>query len=73
MKAREIRAMSDAELREKLRELEDELFKLRFRAGIDPEVNPGKMRSLRREIARIRTIQREREPAAAGGSRRTGA
>lgn len=73
MKVKEIRAMTDAELREKVQELTDELFRVRFRAGTDPEVNPGKMRTLRRDIARMRTIQRERELAATRGSQATGA
>jgi large subunit ribosomal protein L29 len=55
--------MSDGELREKLQELRDEFFRLRFRAASDPDVNPGQMRALRRDIARVRTVQRERELA----------
>ncbi len=57
--------MSDAELREKLQELEDELFRIRFRATTDPDVNPGQLRKVRRDIARVRTIRRERELARA--------
>jgi large subunit ribosomal protein L29 len=53
--------MGDAELREKLQELRDELFRVRFRAASDPEANPGRIRTLRRDIARVRTVQRERD------------
>jgi len=61
MKASELRGLPDAEL---LREYEDrmkELFNLRYQANTEQLENPALIRRTRREIARIRTIQRERE------------
>lgn len=60
-KPAELRGLADAELREKLGELQDELFRIGFRAETDPDANPSRLRALRREIARLKTIQRERE------------
>lgn len=62
-KASEWRGMTEAELREKLQELRDELFRLRFQATVDPEANPSRRKAIRRDIARVRTLQRERERA----------
>lgn len=61
--ASEWRGMSEAELREKLQELRDELFRLRFQAAVDPEANPSRRKAIRRDIARVKTLQRERELA----------
>jgi large subunit ribosomal protein L29 len=71
-KAREMRGLGDAELRERLEELQNELFRIRFRAATDPDVNPGRMRTLRRDIARVKTILRERELARAREARTDG-
>jgi len=64
MKARELRELSDEELAKKLRELKEELFNLRFQAATGQLDNPMRIRQVRREIARVQTIQRERELAA---------
>jgi large subunit ribosomal protein L29 len=66
-RTKELRSLSDAEIRERLQELRDELFKVRFRSPVDPDVNPSRLRTIRRDIARLRTIQRERELAQARG------
>lgn len=71
-KARELRGLSDAELRERLEELQNELFRIRFRAATDPDVNPNRMRALRRDIARVKTVLRERELARAREARTDG-
>ncbi len=61
MKAKELTALSDNELAGKLRELEEELFNLRFQNVVGQVENPMRIRHVRRDIARIRTIQRQRE------------
>lgn len=60
MKASELRELSDVELATKLDELRTEGFKLRFRSATESIDNPIRFRTLRRDIARIRTLQRER-------------
>lgn len=61
MKASEIRSLTDKELQQKLKELKEELFNLRFRAAVGQLDNPMRIRAVRKDIARIKTIVRERE------------
>ncbi len=61
LKAREIRAMSREEREKKLRELRLELMKLRMQAQLGTLENPGRIRAIRKTIARILTINREEE------------
>jgi len=61
VKARELRDMSDEELRKKLAESKDELFRLRFQHATGQLDNPMKLKEVKRRIARLRTIMRERE------------
>ena len=65
MKAAEIRNMSASELDAKLRELKDELFKLRFQQAINQLDNPQKIVETRKTIARLMTVIREKEIQAA--------
>jgi len=65
MKARELREMSDEELRQELENYRKELFNLRHQKVVGQLDNPAQMRKARREIARILTILRERELQAA--------
>lgn len=60
MKIKEIRQMSDAELSAKLQELKAELFNLRFQAVTGGLENPMRIRIVRKEIAKIKTIESER-------------
>lgn len=60
-KARELREMSDDQLEFSLREARQSLFELRFQASTEKLDAPSNLRKRRREIARIQTIQRERE------------
>jgi large subunit ribosomal protein L29 len=60
MKAAEYRGMSDEDLNNSLREVRKNLFDLRFQSATDRLETPSEMRKARREIARIKTIQRER-------------
>ena len=61
MKVNEIREMSADELNQKLASLKEELFNLRFQAATGQLENPGRIRSVKRDIARIYTVLRERE------------
>lgn len=65
MKASELRALDDAQLREKLAEYKVELFNLRFQKATGKLTNTARPRQVKREIARILTILRERELAQA--------
>lgn len=61
VKTAELRDLGDAELDERLDELKAELFKLRFQHVTGQLDNPRRMQQVRRDIARVRTVQRERE------------
>ncbi|MCR3954729.1 MAG: 50S ribosomal protein L29 [Gudongella sp.] len=61
MKAKEIRQMSDKELNKELLDLKAELFNLRFQLATGQLDNPIKISSVRKDIARVKTIVRERE------------
>jgi large subunit ribosomal protein L29 len=59
--ARELRELGDAELLEKLREGKEELFNLRFQQATGQLENHGRMRAVKKDIARIYTLMTERE------------
>ena len=61
MKASEIRKLSAAEMDAKLVELKDELFKLRFQQAVNQLDNPMRISAVKKDIARIKTIQRDIE------------
>lgn len=61
MKAEEIRAMTSEELGRRLVDLKEELFNLRFQMVTAQLDNPMRVREVRRDIARVKTILRERE------------
>ncbi len=61
MDAKEIRGKEDREIRFDLNESEKELFHLRFRTMTEGNADPAKIGRLRRQIARLKTILRERE------------
>ena len=61
MKTEEIRDLADADIEQKIEEAQEELFRLRFRSATQPLENPVLLRTLRRDIARMKTILRERE------------
>jgi large subunit ribosomal protein L29 len=63
MKAAELRDLADEELRGKLRELQEELFNLRFQLATGQIENVGRIRTVRRDIARLQTILRQRQLA----------
>jgi large subunit ribosomal protein L29 len=59
--AAELRALSGEALDEKLKEAKEELFNLRFQNATGQLDNTARLQVVRREIARIYTVQRERE------------
>jgi len=61
MKANKIREMSSNELEQKLLELKGELFNLRFQMATGQLENPMRVREVKKSIARIKTILREKE------------
>jgi len=60
MKAREFRDLSEEELRSKEEEVKDQLFKLKFQHTLGQLENEMKLKNLKRDIARIKTILREK-------------
>ncbi len=66
IKASEIRKMSREEREKLLRELKIELINLRHKAAVGTLENPGRLREIKRNIARILTINREEELKATG-------
>jgi len=61
MKASELRNMTQEELQKELNELKSELFKLRFQLVTNQLENPMKLRDVKKNIARVNTVMRERE------------
>ena len=60
MDAVEIRQLTDDEIAEEIEQARDELARLRYRAAYEDLENPVLLKTLRRQIARLKTIQRER-------------
>jgi large subunit ribosomal protein L29 len=60
MKARDLRTKDAQELEFDLEHLRKELFELRFKAATESVANPAHIRQLRRDIARLRTVMREK-------------
>jgi large subunit ribosomal protein L29 len=64
MQASEVRNLSDSEIRTRLEEVQEELFNLRFQKAIGQLKDPNQITLLKRDVARLKTILRERELAA---------
>jgi large subunit ribosomal protein L29 len=60
LKAAELRSLSRAELNDKVKELKEELFTLRFQAATGQLESHGRLREVRKDIARIYTVIQER-------------
>ena len=60
MKVNELRQKEEVELRQREKELTEQLFKLRFQRATGSLENPSKVREVRREIAQVKTLLRER-------------
>ncbi|HUJ72736.1 MAG TPA: 50S ribosomal protein L29 [Verrucomicrobiae bacterium] len=65
MKAKEIRELTEAEAQSKLRDLRQELFNLRLQQQTARLERPSRIREVRRDMARIETVLRERQLQAA--------
>ena len=61
MKIKEIRELSSAEIKEKIASSKEELFNLRFQQATGVVEKPSRIRELRHEVARMKTVLRERE------------
>lgn len=59
--ADEIRDLSPEDIKQRIEDAEEELFRLRFRSATQPLESPALLKSLRRDIARLKTILREQE------------
>ncbi len=66
MRADEIREMGDEDITARIRELEEERFRLRFRGATEPLEDPLRLRVIRKDIARLKTILGERQRQSAG-------
>jgi large subunit ribosomal protein L29 len=68
MKIEKIRDLSEEELKSQEREFSEQLFRLRFQMAAGQTEGLAKLRSLKKDIARIKTVRRERQlqPASAG-------
>jgi len=64
MRPEEIRELGDADISQTLEELADQLFNLRMRGAYEELENPLRIRQIKRDIARLKTVQRERESVA---------
>ena len=64
MKTKELHQLTVDELNTKIKELTEELFNLRFRHAIGQLENPASLKTCKKDIAKIKTILRERELAA---------
>lgn len=72
MKAAKWRDLSDDEIRQRVRELTEELFNLRFQLSMGVAKNPSRLGQARRDLARAQTMLHERAAPAAAGARKKG-
>lgn len=61
MKAKEIRELTTAEIEQNIKEMKEELFNLRFQLATGQLENTARIKQVKRTIARLKTIARERE------------
>ena len=61
MKAAQIRELKENELNKKLADLKEELFNLRFQHAINQLENPGRIETVKKDIARVKTVMRSNE------------
>lgn len=72
MSLTEFREMTDQELAEALTETKEERFNLRFQVATNQLDNTARLKSVKKEIARILTVMRERELASSAGAEEAG-
>ena len=65
MRAEEIREMSAKDIESRITELEEERFRLRFRGATETLEDPLRIRSIRRDIARLKTVLKQTQTASA--------
>ncbi len=68
MKASDVKAMTDDQLKDELLVLKKEQFNLRFQSATGQIENTARIREVRRSVARIKTVQQERQAAAASNA-----
>ena len=68
MKAKELRELTVAELEAKFKELKSELFRLRFQHAINQLDNPHKIADVKKDIARVMTVLRQKEAEASNNA-----
>jgi large subunit ribosomal protein L29 len=71
MDAEKIRNLTDAELAHQQRELNDQLFRLKFQLKMGQTESLNKIRGLRKDVARIKTILREKDLGLSNGAKQT--
>jgi large subunit ribosomal protein L29 len=70
MRADEIRELTVDDIKARVAELEEERFRLRFRSATEPLENPLRLRTIRKDIARLKTVLGERERSQTGSAKR---
>ena len=68
MQASEIHEMAPADIQARIAELEEERFRLRFRSATEQLEEPLRLRAIRRDVARLKTVLRQKELGIAGAS-----
>ena len=71
MRADEIRELSADDIKARVAELEEERFRLRFRSATETLENPLRLRTIRRDIARLKTIMSEKQNPGMTAGRKT--
>jgi large subunit ribosomal protein L29 len=66
MRAEEIREMSVTDIAARVKELEEERFRLKFRSATEPLEDPLRLRVIRRDLARLKTVLREQQATTNG-------
>jgi large subunit ribosomal protein L29 len=61
MQASEIREMTESDIQARITELQEERFRLRFRGATEQLEEPLRLRAIRRDVARLKTVLRQRE------------
>ncbi|MFN3385448.1 MAG: 50S ribosomal protein L29 [Candidatus Thermochlorobacter sp.] len=64
MKKYEIAALSETEMKERIKECKEQIANIKFNKAIEPPTNPMILRNLRKDIARMKTLLRQKELAA---------
>jgi len=63
MKVTEVRDLAVDELRQRVKDMDDQLFRLRIQKSMGQLEAAGKIKGVRRDLARVKTVQREKETA----------